>query len=311
MVYILTVSKGILVGTISNAEKQFERDFERVYASLHFFEEIDVFIVESDSSDSTVGVLNRISKKTPNFNFVSLGNLKVAIPNRIERIRKCRNVYVEYVRNNIDFKEWDYVVVADLDGMNSMLKDNSILKIFPSQTSWDACFANQKHGYYDIYALREKSWMPNNCFEELELIRSGISKDSLPKHQLLKRVKRLIEYDNARKITIYDQMRVIPKKTDWISVDSAFGGLGIYKSKWFLKYDYSKILNGETQYSEHIDFHLKCREEDANFFIVPTMINSNWNEYNINRFFIVRQLRQYIANHKNVRAFIFSLFRRN
>jgi hypothetical protein len=106
-------------------------------------------------------------------------------------------------------------------------------------------------------------------------------------------------------------MRVIPKKTDWINVDSAFGGLGIYKSKWFLKYDYSKILNDVTQYSEHIDFHLKCREEGANFYIVPIMINSNWNEYNINRFFIIRQLRQYIANHKSVRVFIFALFRRN
>lgn len=125
------MNKVILVGTISNAEKQFERDFERVYASLHFFEKIDVFIVESDSSDSTIGVLNRISKKTPNFNYVSLGNLKVAIPNRIERIRKCRNVYVEYVRNNIIFRQWDYVIVADLDGMNSALKVIVFYMYFP------------------------------------------------------------------------------------------------------------------------------------------------------------------------------------
>lgn len=309
--YISNVSKVILVGTISNAEKKLEPDFYKIFHSLHFFDEIDVFLVESDSTDSTIAVLDKISKKTPNFNYITLGNLKTRLPDRIERIRKCRNEYVKFIRNNINIKKWDYVVVADLDGMNSAIKNNSIFKLFCSQTSWDACFANQKHGYYDVYALRENSWMPNNCFDELQLIRSRISKDSPSKFQLLKRLKRLIEFDNARKITIYDKMRVIPKNTNWINVDSAFGGLGIYKSKWFIRYDYSKKSNHDTSHSEHVDFNLKCRNFGAEFFIVPSMINSNWNEYNINRYFIMRQSRQYIANHKNIRALLFKLFRKD
>ena len=275
MVYISTVSKVILVGTISNAEKQFERDFEKVYASLHFFEEIDVFIVESDSSDSTVGVLNRISKKTPNFNFVSLGDLKVAIPNRIERIRKCRNVYVEHVRNNIDFEEWDYVVVADLDGMNSALKDNSILKIFSSLTSWDACFPNQRYGYYDLYALREKSWMPRDVFEDLKVLRNLIPVTELNNFQILQKFKRLLAFDKARKLSIYDKMRNISKNDPWIIVDSAFGGLAIYKTNLFLDNNYdSNNLQGPIV-SEHVDFNLKCTSFGAKFFIVPFFINSN------------------------------------
>ena len=309
--YIPIVSKVILVGTISNADKQLEQDFARVYKSLHFFEEVDVFLVESDSSDSTIDVLNKIGKKTPNFNFVSLGKLSSDLPNRIERIRKCRNMYVEYIRNRIDLKKWDYVIVADLDGMNTALKRNSISKLFTSQISWDACFPNQKHGYYDLYALREATWMPRNCFADLELIKSEISKDIPYKYQFLKRIRRLIAHDQARKIALYDKMRVISKRAHWIQVDSAFGGLGIYKSKWFIKYDYSKKSDHDTLDSEHVDFNLKCRNVGAEFFIVPSMINNNWNEYNINRYFIMRQSRQYIANHKNVRALLFRLFRKD
>jgi len=304
------VSKVILVGTISNAEKKLESDFYKVFNSLHFFDQVDVFLVESDSSDSTIEVLNKISKKTLNFAYVTLGNLKDTLPNRIERIRNCRNEYIKFIRNNINIKKWDYVVVADLDGMNTALESNSISKLFSSQTSWDACFANQKHGYYDLYALRETTWMPKNCFADLELLKRKISTDITHRSQFFKRIGRLIAYDQARKISIYDKMRVISEKAEWIEVDSAFGGLGIYKSKWFIKYDYSKKSDHETLDSEHVDFNSKCRDAGAKFFIVPTMINSNWNEYNINRYFIVRQLRQYIANHKNVRALLFKVIRK-
>ncbi|CAB4599659.1 MAG: hypothetical protein F2657_05475 [Actinobacteria bacterium] len=303
------MSKVILVGTISNAEKKLEKDLYKVLNSLYLFEEIDVFLVESDSSDSTIAVIDRISEKNPKFHYVSLGNLKITIPNRIERIRKCRNEYIKYIRLNFPTKKWDYVVVADLDGMNSALKSSSISKLFASQLSWDACFPNQKHGYYDLYALREETWMPRNCFTDLDLIKSQIAKNTLKRYNFIKRIERLIAFDQARKISLYDKMRVISKKTHWIKVDSAFGGLGIYKSKWFLTYDYSGRSDNDTLDSEHVDFHLKCREAGAEFFIVPSMINSNWNEYNVNRYFIIRQLRQYVANHKNVQAVIFKLFR--
>ena len=289
--YIPIVSKVILVGTISNADKQLEQDFARIYKSLHFFEEVDVFLVESDSSDSTIDVLNKIGKKTPNFNFVSLGKLSSVLPNRIERIRKCRNMYVEYIRNRIDLKKWDYVIVADLDGMNTALKRNSISKLFTSQISWDACFSNQKHGYYDLYALREKSWMPSDCFEDLKVLKSLIPVTELNNFQILQKFKRLLAFDKARKLSIYDKMRNISKNDPWIIVDSAFGGLAIYKTNLFLDNNYdSNNLQGPIV-SEHVDFNLKCTSFGAKFFIVPFFINSNWNEYNINKIFMVRQLR--------------------
>lgn len=285
------MSKVVLVGTISNAEKKLEQDFYNVFRSLHFFDQIDVFLVESDSSDSTISVIEKIRKKNPNFNYVSLGNLKVTLPDRIERIRKCRNVYVEYIRNNIDDKKWDYVVVADLDGMNSALKNDSILKLFSAQESWDACFPNQKFGYYDLYALREPSWMPRDCFEDLKFLKSQIPKREYNCFKFFNIIRNILDYDRARKSVIYNKMRILSKNSDWIRVDSAFGGLAIYRIRWFLDFDYSKSSESNILVSEHVDFNLKCINIDAKFYIVPKFINSNWNEYNINKIFIVRQLR--------------------
>ena len=296
--------KVVLVGTISNAEKKLESDLYKVFNSLHFFDQIDVFLVESDSLDSTIAVLNKISKKTVNFNYITLGNLKAIVPNRIERIRKCRNEYVKFIRNNINIKKWDYVVVADLDGMNTALESDSISRLFSSQTSWDACFANQKHGYYDLYALREITWMPRNCFTDLELIKNKISTDIPHRYQFFKRFRRLIAYDQARKISLYDKMRVISREANWIQVDSAFGGLGIYKSKWFIKYDYSTNAKEQFTNSEHVDFNLKCSKDGANLFIVPKLMNSSWNEYNVNRYFVIRQVRQFLGNHLRLREII-------
>ena len=291
MVYICKVSKVILVGTISNAEKQVEKDFSRVYKSLHFFEEIYVFLVESDSSDSTIDVLNKLSKKIPNFNYVSLGELKTQLPNRIERIRKCRNEYVYHIRNNIESNKWDYVVVADLDGMNSSVEYDSILNLFSSRTPWDACFPNQRYGYYDLYALREKSWMPRDVFEDLKVLRSSIPVEELNNFQIFKKFKRLLAFDKTRKLSIYSKMRKISKNDPWISVDSAFGGLAIYKTNLFLDNNYDSNTWEGPLVSEHVDFNLKCTSSGAKFFIVPSFINSNWNEYNINKIFVVRQLR--------------------
>lgn len=294
------VSKVILVGTISNAEKQVEKDFSRVYKSLHFFEKIYVFLVESDSSDSTIDVLNQLSKRIPNFNYVSLGELKTQIPNRIDRIRKCRNEYVDHIRNNFELNKWDYVVVADLDGMNSALKSDSILNLFSSRTSWDACFPNQKYGYYDLYALRERSWMPRDVFEDLKILRNLIPVTELNNFQIFKKFKRLLAFDRARKLSIYSKMRKISKNNPWISVDSAFGGLSIYKTNLFLDNNYDSNIREGQLVSEHVDFNLKCTSSGAKFFIVPSFINSNWNEYNINRLFIIRQIRQFFGNYKKL-----------
>ena len=304
----------LLVGTVSNVEKKFKSDFYRVYKAISGFNKIDVFLVESDSTDSTLAMLEQMKLEVVNFNYISLGKLKRSIPDRIERIRFCRNNYVNYIRNNFPSEKWDHVAVADLDGMNAAIKKSYVDKLFTQSVLWDGCFANQKHGYYDLFALRHSEWMPNNCFLDLAESRKNIATNQLKIYQFYSRVQRLLHYDFTRRYTIYNRMKVLPREGNWIRVESAFGGFAIYKASWFLKYDYTKELEKKVLDSEHVDFNTRCARDGADLFIVPSLINSTWNEYNINRFFLVRQLRQFFWNHLGIWKIIYkplnALFRR-
>jgi hypothetical protein len=107
-----------------------------------------------------------LKKESKNLDFISLETLRSTIPDRIERIRYCRNHYIEFIRNHQENKQWDFTVVADLDGMNSKINSVGIASCFKDSPTWDVVTANQAGGYYDLYALRHIFWMPNDCFSE-------------------------------------------------------------------------------------------------------------------------------------------------
>jgi hypothetical protein len=88
-------------------------------------------------------------------------------------------------------------------------------------------------------------------------------------------------------------MRRIKRSEDWIRVNSAFGGLGIYRPQLFLDFDYSFQQLEPEIYSEHLDFHSKCVADGADFFINPKLVNARLNEYNLNRLKLVRFAREF------------------
>ena len=153
------MKKVVLVGTISNAAGSLRSDLSRVVNALSTLELIQIFLVESDSKDATLSVLSELQMEVENFNFVSLGELRFEIPDRIHRIRHCRNIYVQEVRKILETTEIDFVVVADLDGMNSKISSDEIRSSF-ERDDWGVVLANQRGGYYDVLALRHPTWCP-------------------------------------------------------------------------------------------------------------------------------------------------------
>ena len=282
--------KVAIVGTISNVENELENDLKQLVTALADLNVSNIFLVESDSTDNTSILLGKLTKKHSNLSYAKLGNLRDKIPNRIERIRLCRNYYVQWIRENYKTNLWDYVVVVDLDGMNKKIKSAGINSCFLSTISWDVVFANQKYGYYDIYALRHPIWMPYDCFRVLNIVKKKLELWLLARPIRSFLFKR-IYFDQLRRKFIYDKMIKIPMNANWIQVRSAFGGLAIYRTELFLKNDYSVIFDRGYIRSEHIDFHEKCIKNDYKLFINPKLINSAWNEYNINKNIIVRQSR--------------------
>lgn len=290
MTYIVPMKKIVLVGTISNAGKRLERDLRKVIRACEGLELVEIFLVESDSTDNTVAILKKLQSSLKNFNFLSLGKLSGNFPNRIDRIRHCRNAYVWHLREFIAKSKVDYVLVADLDGMQSGITVEGIQSTF-IRDDWGAVVANQSGGYYDLLALRHKTWCPNDVFVELRATQLKISAQSINKPDIIMIIRRRLELDRARVNVIYSRMLRIMRSQDWIEIDSGFGGLGIYRAQLFEKFDYSLSDGGMSFESEHVAFSRKIRDSGQTIFINPKLINSHFNTYNINRYFLIRQSR--------------------
>jgi len=279
----------ILVGTVSNVAKTIEKELRTVLKALESFDKIEIFLVESDSNDNSVEILKRIQKGNKNFTFVTKGRLSNKYPNRIARIAYCRNIYVQFIKENFDESRWQYVAVADLDGMNKKLTRNAVDTCFKTDIKWDGIMANQKYGYYDIYALRALNWVEADCFSELKKLKCVSPNPKVFQNSLTNFISNFNHFDNLREIAIFSKMRTIARNSPLIKVESAFGGFAIYKSKVFLKSDY-KSPNYEE--SEHVIFHRKLIKIGYSFFINPDMINNNFNSYNISKFKAVRFVRE-------------------
>ena len=287
------MSRLLLVGTVTNVAHTLEKELKIVRNSLLGFTKVDIFLVESDSTDRTIDILEGLQQKIENFKFASLGKLRVTIPNRIDRIRYCRNYYVQYIRSNYQNFKWEYILVADLDGMCKGLNKNAVISCFET-LQWDALFANQSGGYYDITALRHQYWSPDDCMQELIWRKSLIPNRKLSRFNILKNAKISLDYDKARNLAIYKKMLVLGSTINWIPVESAFGGLGLYRTHCFLHHDYGEI--GVTSENEHVTFHRALRKQNHRLFINPRLINNHWNTYNLNRFFLIRQCRRIVWN---------------
>jgi hypothetical protein len=266
-----------LPSEILRLEKELKKTFSKVY----------FFIVESDSTDETIEKLSDISQHKSNFKYISLGKLQSKIPNRIERLTYCRNVYVDQIRNNIKYKKCEFTVIVDFDIKNNRL-DLTALKDMIEDKKWSGLFANQSGLYYDIYALRSRGWCEVNCFEEYEFLASQHGRKV------------------AKEIAIWSKMKRIPKKSALIKVDSAFGGLGIYRTNVFNSFDYSAITNNYDS-SEHVILNKKIVLNGGKLFIVPSMTNFSWNAHNLSRYSLIRKLDR--GSKSGVFRFIRSLMR--
>jgi hypothetical protein len=258
-------SKILITGLVRNAQFTLLNDlntFQRAFAN---FSHIQYLLVESDSSDSTLLKLDQISKELENFSYVTLGSLDSKIPAREARIGFCRNAYLAQLRDNPKYKEVEYLVVADWDGINSEL-DPVAIESCLQVSGWDGCFANQYRYYYDIYALRHPVWSPNDCWKYESFLRSiGLS------------------HIEAREKAVYSRQKHIPSNSPWIPVHSAFGGLAIYRVSSIKLASYQGYEQDGSLTCEHVSFNLEILRTGGKLFINPSLINSHGNPHTLNR----------------------------
>jgi hypothetical protein len=253
--------KVLVVGVARNCEHTILGQINIIKKACAIFREVNFFVVESDSTDRTLERLRQMETTSSNFSFVSLGALSTQIPARTDRIAFCRNRYLDEIQSNKSLGDCDYVIVADLDGVNDLINKERLQSCWSSGVEWDACFANQSGPYYDIWALRHQDWCPNDCWQNCEAL------------------KKVMDSENALRVAVQSKMITISDRNPWIEVESAFGGFGVYRRSAFGLSNYVGHDADANPICEHVPFNKGIGSTGRTLYINPKLINGSYNEH--------------------------------
>ena len=244
----------LVVGTVRNCEKKIFETIKCIENGLHFANKVEYFFVESDSDDMTLNSLEKRSKYKRNFSYESYGRLRSHKRLRTDRLAICRNRYLEYLKN--EKNNWvQYLIVVDADGVCSFLNSKIVREII-FKNNWAVMTANRRTKYYDIFALRHKTWCPQD-------FNISIKED----------LKNGLNYSQAYYKNVTSKMVYIKSSSDLIEVDSAFGGLAIYKKSSIPKNaKYNGLDENNEEICEHVSFHNSIRKNKGKIFINPKLI---------------------------------------
>jgi hypothetical protein len=251
----------LIGGTARNCASTLKDDVLFLQNALINYPHKQWLIIESDSEDDTVLVLRELETLVENFHYISLGTLRNRIPERTKRIAYCRNKYLEEFENDPIYQGYEYHIAADFDGVNKCVTEKAINSCWEN-SDWDVATANQWGPYYDIFALRHPLWSPNNCWEAQKFL-TTLGFD---------------EYD-SKFVAVYSRMIQVPEEGEWIEVDSAFGGLGIYKLAMIKGLRYIGENDKGEELCEHVPFHAQIKAKGGRIFINPRLINAELTDH--------------------------------
>jgi glycosyltransferase involved in cell wall biosynthesis len=251
----------LIVGLARNCAKTLPATVQRLAAAMPAFRTVRWLVVESDSSDDTVDVLEQLCSTVPGFGYRTMGRLADRFPERTDRLAHCRNVYLEHLAqlnsSGYPASRTGFLVVADLDGVNNELTAEGIRSCWV-RDDWSVCAANQQGLYYDIWALRHAQWCAGDCWEQSRFLERYTGNAG-----------------NARKVSIYGRMINIPEDSEWLEVDSAFGGLAIYRTQALGDARYVGLTAQGRPVCEHVALHAAMRADGARIFINPRLVNAD------------------------------------
>jgi len=265
----------VIAGCARNCAGFLPAVLSNIEAVAGLFSQAAFVFFENDSTDQTHEILSDWGRDRPNFHILSVDGLASSEPVRTRRLEVARNTIIEFVRTR-ELAAFDHLVLFDLDDVNSAPLDLGAVKRsvdFLSQTpDAAAVFANQLGTYYDMWALRHPELCPGDVWEDVFdwVVRHGASDEE------------------AYAATFGPRVLSLPVGGQPLEVDSAFGGLGIYKLSFiarnpnpYLGYRMKLIdQNAATnllrwQVCEHVHFHRGLRSLGGRLFVLPWLINAH------------------------------------
>lgn len=254
-------SSVLIAGVARNCETSLGPTLDALSAACAGFAQVECLIVESDSTDETLARAKEAAAQR-NGRVETLGTLRDRMPRRIARLVHCRNHLRDIVESN--YGHVDYVILADMDGVNEMVTRAGIESAWSLTEDWGVVTANQAGGYYDIWALRHPNWCPGDCWADNRFLRPLIGKAA------------------ARQVAIHSRQIALSPGLPPIEVESAFGGLAIYKREAFLAGRYAGLAGDGTEICEHVPFHADLRKQGHRIYINPAMLNRSEMEHRKN-----------------------------
>ena len=116
--------KLVIAGTVRDVSQYADAVFSNIDNISSLFQETQIVIVESNSSDDTVQRYRSEEEKRSNMKFVSLGH--DADTERTNRIANARNKYLDIIRE--EYSDYDYVLMMDMDDKGFHLQNGMLYR---------------------------------------------------------------------------------------------------------------------------------------------------------------------------------------
>jgi len=281
--------KAVFAGCARDCAEPLGAVLGNVHRLSGLFDEAAFVFVENDSKDETRRLLQDWGKPRANFSLVRMDGLEL-LTIRTVRLAIARNMYLELIRNS-RLREFDYLVVMDMDGVNERELDldavRKCLEFLDADARHAGMFANQSGIYFDMWALRHATRCPRDVWEEV--LEHAIA-HSCPDQEAF----------NKTFATRHFSLAVDSAPEE---VSSAFGGLGIYRLPYALASAYvgreTKTIKSPPdqfhiamQVCEHVAFNQGITKQGGRLFIAPWLVN--WDTQNDAPWFVPSFFRELI-----------------
>lgn len=253
----ISQSNILIAGPARNIANFIAEDIQALLDACINFKSAKALVIESDSNDHTIDVLSKLKNSNTQFNYISHGTLAKKMPKRTERLAFARNCILDEVANNPDYADIDFVAMADLDGINRHISAEKIESCWKLKEPWDVITANQPDRYYDIWTLRHPEWSPGDCLIQRSKLES------------------IMDREAANILAVKAKQVSLDPSGGMIEVESAFGGLGIYKKEAFLSGRYIGLDAEGNEVSDHISFHKNLKSAGYRIYINCALVNSD------------------------------------
>lgn len=236
-----------------NCERTLQPTLEKLIELGTSFDAFYVFIVENDSHDGTKHLIQLWEERlNGRLVAVSADGLDDLIPSRIVRLAACRNLAIQSVAHSRF--DPDYLMAVDADGIvGQAFSVDGFLSCFQYEPIWDGVFPVGDKHYYDIYALRHPDISPDDYIQRIYETHASIRPE-------------FASYLSATPRTLPLQFL-----SSWLQVESAFGGLGLYRWSKVKNHVYTG-LEGDKEICEHVTFHRQLVQSGGSLYINPSMV---------------------------------------